>query len=114
MSTWEKVGVIGVDDGLCLVGSPLGVLNRSPKDLGAGRDEFLERLKSRQQKGAAQWNHDAGHAGLGVTVATGAGDGKYDVLVRRAANGAIAELKVVFLDSEETPAPEAVAAGAEA
>lgn len=112
MTTWEKVGVIGIDDGTCLIGSPLGVLNRSPKDLGAGRDEFIERLNDRQQKGAAQWNFDGGNAGLGVTVSTGGGDGTYDVLVRRAPNGAIAEVKVVFLDTEDAPTPEIATAEA--
>ena len=38
-----------------------------------------------------------GHAGLGVSVSSGYGDGVYDVFVKRKDNR-IAEVKVVFIE----------------
>ena len=101
---WTKVGVIGVDAGLCWIGDPCYVLHRDGsevhKDIGNDWHGFCYRLWEREKSGAAQWKYDAGHAGLGVSVSTGYGDGTYDVLVRKSKDGRIAEVKVVFIDDE--------------
>lgn len=53
-----------------------------------------------------QFNYDLGHAGLGVCVSTGWGDGTYGVYVRRSEENRIAEVRVVFMDSELEPEDE--------
>lgn len=105
---WEKVGVIGVDAGLCWIGDPCYVLHKEggavPKTIGRNWNEFCDMILL---KDATQIAYEAGHDGLGVVVSTGYGDGCYDVYVRRtpplpgAANGRIAEVKVVFIETEE-------------
>lgn len=112
---WTKVGQIGVDAGLCWVGDPCYIIhphNGTPKDLGKDWSEFCDRLErgekhqGKAQKGAVQFNYDMGHAGLGVAVNTGFGDGVYDVFVRYSNEGSwgrrVAELKVVFIGDDET------------
>jgi len=111
---WEQVGVIGVDAGLCWIGDPCYVLKdkaeKRPFDLGKDWHGFCERLWKREARGAAQWNHDGGHAGLGVTVGTGHGDGEYPVLVRRNAEGRVMAVMVDFgwpgADDEAEAEPE--------
>jgi hypothetical protein len=102
---WECVGIIGVDAGLCWVGDPCYVLkDRSearPKDIGKDWHQFCARLSSRERGHAAQWNYDAGHAGLGVTVGTGHGDGSYPVMVRRNAEGRVMAVMVDFDPPDE-------------
>jgi hypothetical protein len=41
------------------------------------------------------------HAGLGVTVSTGYGDGLYPVEVKRTSKGRIAEVRIVFIEEED-------------
>ena len=115
---WEKVGVIGVDAGLCWVGDPCYII-KDPgeeryKELGKDWQEFCEILHNKEQldsaKNVAGFNYDKGHAGLGVCVSSGLGDGLYEVFVKRVKlpgwGNRIAALKVVFIeddDFEETP-----------
>lgn len=98
--TWEKAGVIGVDAGLCWIGDPCYVLHREEQreqpDIGKDWGEFCDRLRERESKNAAQWNYSPGHAGLGVTVGTGYGDGSYPVYVRRNAEGRVMAVMVDF------------------
>lgn len=104
---WEKVGVIGVDAGLCWIGDPCYIISDHCEEFD-NRDwhGFLKLLNKNEEiakdegkKGTAQFNCALGHAGLGVCVGTGFGDGTYDVFVKREpSEGRIAEVKVVFVD----------------
>jgi len=98
---WEEVGCCGVDAGMLWLGDPCYVFGKTrPKDIGEDWGEFCDILGEKEQKGCAQFRFDLGHAGLGVTVQTGYGDGCYPVLVRRDRNGRIAEMKIVFIEEE--------------
>lgn len=63
--------------------------------------EFVEKLQTIEKDGAAQWNYKRGHAGLGVSVVTGYGDGVYNVYVRRNDKGRVIEARVVFIEDEK-------------
>ncbi len=98
---WERVGAIGVDAGLCWIGDPCYVLHKeegAPTSIGADWGEFCDRMG----RDVTQFNYDLGHAGLGVCVATGYGDGFYPVEVRRSEDGRIAEVRVVFIPEAES------------
>ena len=99
MAKWEKVGVIGVDAGLCWVGDPSYVLPSTGgdgdtaaewRDWGKFSDEMVG-------SNAHQFNYRAGHAGLGVCVSTGYGDGLYPVEIKRNKEGRVAEVRVKFI-----------------
>lgn len=97
---WEKVGVVGVDAGVLWLGDPCYVLHVDPPPtaIGGSWAEFCARLGDRR---AVQFDYDRGHPGLGVVVSAGYGDGLYGVEVRRTSDGAIAAVRVVFVDEEE-------------
>lgn len=106
MSVWKKVGVIGVDAGICWVGDPCYILHKKdeerPKAIGKNWGEFcdiLDSLHESQNDGALQLNYDMGHPGLGVVVSTGYGDGEYPVYARLK-RGRVAEIRVVFVDDD--------------
>lgn len=99
LTDWTKVGVIGVDAGVVWLGDPCYILHKDslPIALGNSWPEFVERLVSP----AVQFNYDKGHAGLGVVVSAGFGDGIYDVFVRYVQGSSrIAEVKIVFIEGE--------------
>jgi hypothetical protein len=104
-SKWETVGEIGVDAGLCWLGDPCYILHKddgkAPKDLGTSWMDFCKRLEQKEDahptKRAAQFNYDMGHAGLGVVVSTGYGDGCYPVQIKRNAEGRVAEVRIKFI-----------------
>jgi hypothetical protein len=94
MSRWEKVGIIGVDAGMCWVGDPCYILaGDRPKDLGTSWGDFCSRMEG----DVTQLNYNLGHPGLGMVVSTGYGDGTYNVYVRRTREGRIGAVKVVFV-----------------
>lgn len=99
--TWRKVGGIGVDAGLCWVGDPCYVLHKTkaerPKEIGKDWHAFCDSLNGQ----ATQFNYDAGHAGLGVCVSTGYGDGTYPVMARFGEEGRVMEIRVVFDGADE-------------
>ena len=98
-STWKQVGVIGVDAGLCWIGDPCYFLQGPPpKEIGRDQSEFCSNLEIKEDKAdsrAIQFNHDSGHAGLGVCVGTGYGDGEYPVMARFE-GGRVMEINVRF------------------
>ena len=97
-SNWEKVGSVGADSGLIWVGDPCYCVtpdcNEHPAETW---DKFCDKLFKNEKNGVCQWNYKMGHAGLGVSVSSGYGDGVYDVFVKRKDNR-IAEVKVVFIE----------------
>lgn len=101
MSEWKKIGVIGVDAGLCWVGDPCYIFHHEDSTMkeALGRDwqDFCDKVSEGGYSSHKQFNYPMGHPGLGVTVSTGYGDGCYDVFVKHNNEGRIAELKVVFI-----------------
>src|SRR5258708_22420227 len=112
---WVLAGMITVDAGLCWVGDPCYFADGRPKEFGnswSGNTTFPPKSsvpdipgpnfcdnlegKDREGIGTAQWNHDNGGPGLGVTVTTGYGDGCYPVYVRINKDGVIVEMRTVF------------------
>ncbi len=107
---WEEVGIIGVDAGLCWLGDPCYIMGDDASEKPAKTwSEFCDKLWEKEgldkngnpERDYAQWNYKMGHAGLGVTVSTGWGDGSYPVYIKRNKEGRIAEVKVVF-DTEQS------------
>lgn len=102
---WVKVGVVGVDAGMCWIGDPCYVLFKKnpPPEIGKDWHEFCDKTSGP----ATQFNYELGHAGFGVSVSTGYGDGCYDVYVRMtppmagASRGRVAEVKIVFIETED-------------
>ena len=97
-----KIGVVGIDAGLCWIGDPSYILHtgRLPKDIGKDWDDFCDRLGKAPTK--AQFKDDDGKAGLGVCVSTGYGDGLYPVFVEYDADiGKIARVTVEFIPQGE-------------
>jgi len=105
---WVKVGEIGVDVGMVWIGDPCYILHKDgeqkPKAIGKNWLDFCNILnKLRSEKSCTegyQFNYDMGHAGLGVVVHSGWGDGTYDVMAR-IKDGRCAEIRVVFIEDEE-------------
>ena len=109
MTEWTKVGVIGVDAGLCWIGDPCYVIS-DHCDAFDNRDwgTFLKILSKNETvadakglQGTAQFKYSKGHDGLGVCVSTGYGDGVYDVFVKHGNDGRVAEVKVVFINEDD-------------
>ena len=103
--TWQEIGEIGVDAGLCWLGDPCYVFHKedTPIEIGNNWDGFCNTIKDKGMFGNiqhAQFNYDMGHPGLGVCVSTGYGDGCYPVLAKFNSEGRIAEVKIKFIDEE--------------
>ena len=99
MSNWEKVGVIGVDAGLCWIGDPCYIASKDASNVFESWQDFCNQTDFNSE--TQQWNYPAGHAGLGVSVSSGHGDGVYEVFVRKTDDGLIKEAKVVFIEDGE-------------
>ena len=109
----KRVGVIGVDAGLCWLGDPCYVLhtNAPPVDIGKNWEDFCDILEKKGQhdKGYAQLDYDGPNGttngpGLGVVVSTGWGDGEYPVYVTFSKDGRVSKVMVDFeasADDEE-------------
>jgi hypothetical protein len=93
---WKKVGVIGIDAGLCWIGDPCYLTADSSENPAKTWEEFCKKLPNKAM--SKQWNYKMGHPGLGVSVSTGYGDGEYNVYVKKNDEGRIAEVKVVFIE----------------
>ncbi len=73
----KKIGVIGVDAGLCWLGDPCYILGDADHKWDTWMD-FVNTIKDGYPT-TQQYNFNLGHAGLGVLVSTGWGDGVYPV-----------------------------------
>lgn len=92
--SWERVGEIGVDAGIVMVGDPCYV-NATDHPI-KNWPKFCDSLVG----DTTQLNYRHGSAGLGVVVSSGYGDGVYPVYIRRE-KGVIAEMKVVFVGEDD-------------
>ncbi len=92
----QKIGLIGVDAGLCWIGDPCYVLHqeRLPKALGKNWEDFCKKLSDGP---STQFGYDLGHPGLGVCVSTGFGDGRYPVFADIDEHGTVHRVWVDFM-----------------
>ena len=100
----KQIGEIGVDAGLCWIGDPCYILHtkQPPQAIGKDWSEFCAILHNDPHYPTAkQFNYDHGHAGLGVTVSTGYGDGVYPVFAEINEDGRVAKVWVDFLCEDE-------------
>lgn len=93
-----KVGVIGVDAGMCWIGDPCYIFHKDKKEMkelekniGKNWGEFCFNASRN-----SQFNYPLGHAGLGVCVSTGYGDGTYDVYAKMEDNTVLG----IYIDFE--------------
>ncbi len=75
----KQIGVIGVDAGLCWLGDPCYVFGKDASHKWGTWMDFVNSIKDRVLPTTQQFNYEMGHAGLGVLVSTGYGDGLYPV-----------------------------------
>lgn len=100
----KQIGEIGVDAGLCWIGDPCYILHADPAPIAIGKDwgEFCKTLHADDEYPTCkQMNYDMGHAGLGVVVSTGYGDGVYPVYAEFNDEGRVAKVWVDFLGEDE-------------
>jgi len=100
-SKWEKVGTVGVDAGLIIVGDPCyfatpDATEHIAKTWGDFCDFLFVLDKEFDKNGYKQLNYGAGHPGLGVVVSTGYGDGVYPVFIKKNEEGRVVRLMVKF------------------
>ncbi len=94
---WKQVGIIGVDAGLCWLGDPCYWMTPDCTEHPAETwSEFCDKLEMIEYPTAKQFNFKRGHAGLGVCVSTGYGDGIYPVFVEKNEEGHIVGVMVRF------------------
>ncbi len=86
MEKKKQIGVVGVDSGTLLLGDPCYWLS--------DEDYNKELLQSNFDK-SHQVNYDLGHAGKGVIVSSGYGDGCYPVFAT-IQDGRVKEVTVKF------------------
>ena len=104
LNTCKQIGEIGIDAGLCWIGDPCYIVHaeRTPKAVGKNWEEFCNLLHDDDQYPMCkQFNYDLGHAGLGVVVSTGYGDGVYPVFAEFSDDGRIARVWVEFIDQDD-------------
>lgn len=104
-NTRERIGVIGVDAGLCWLGDPCYILHADPKPATIGQDweEFCDILEADDgDRTYTQFDYNLGHPGLGVVVSTGYGDGVYPVYVEFNEDGRVAKVCVEFIEPDDS------------
>jgi hypothetical protein len=104
VNTIKQIGEIGVDAGLCWIGDPCYILHKKqpPKAIGRSWDGFCDILRDDDQYPVCkQFCYDLGHAGLGVVVSTGYGDGVYPVYAEFNDDGRIAKVWVEFIGQDD-------------
>ena len=99
----KQIGVVGVDAGLLWLGDPCYIMGEDASEHPVKTwKEFCDKLdeKGRYADGLdsnyQQWNYKLGHAGLGVTVSTGNGDGEYPVFAEFDKDGRVKSVTVKF------------------
>jgi Protein of unknown function (DUF4241) len=100
----KQIGEIGVDAGLCWIGDPCYILHADPKPKAIGKDwdQFCDILHAdNEYPTCKQFNYDLGHAGLGVVVSTGYGDGVYPVFAEFNDEGRVAKVWVEFIGQDD-------------
>lgn len=109
----KKIGVIGVDTGICWIGDPSYIHGDSgrkpmPKEFGDTWNEFCDNLNLKDNGKyltSAQFNYDMGYPGLGLCVSTGYGDGRYNVYAEiindKEFGKRVKSVTVVFIEDEE-------------
>ncbi len=75
----KKIGVIGVDAGLCWLGDPCYVLSDDAVKKWPKWSDFCDTIINNVYPTTQQYDYPKGHPGLGVLVSTGYGDGVYPV-----------------------------------
>lgn len=103
---WERVGEIGIDSGVCWLGDPSYVLPGLDAEERLSWRHFLEGDRTAGHPAVHQWEYRPGRPGLGVSVRTGYGDGRYDVFVKEDEEGYVAAVKIVFIDDTESDVEE--------
>lgn len=95
-----EVGEIGVDAGFVMVGDPCYVT----MDGDEGKNHPVQnwpRFCKNLREDVTQLNYRHGHAGLGVVVSSGYGDGMYPVYIQKNKEGRVAKLVVEFIPEDE-------------
>lgn len=103
-NTLMHIGEIGIDAGLCWIGDPCYILHadRMPKAIGNSWEAFCNILdEDGQYPVRKQFNYDLGHAGLGMVVSTGYGDGVYPVYAEFNDEGRIAKVTIEFIGPDD-------------
>ena len=91
---WKQIGIVGVDAGLIWIGDPCYCVTPDANEHPAQTwSEFCDKMGEDNHK---QFNFDLGHAGLGVCVCSGYGDGTYPVFVRTDREGRVIGVRVDF------------------
>jgi hypothetical protein len=107
---WTKVGSVGVDAGLMMIGDPSYSIGANPSNdwITDDWDDFCRELFNSQEFAEHQVVNvpfSLGHEGAAVVTSTGFGDGSYDVFVKYSDEGEwgrrVAEAKIVFIEDEE-------------
>lgn len=83
---WEQAGVVGVDAGCILLGDPCYWMKKEDYDKHICLDGWSD---------FKQVNYDLGHAGKGVIVSSGFGDGCYPVYIKKQ-HGRVKEMRIKF------------------
>ena len=79
---WKRVGYADVDSGQIMIGDPCYTLPRKmDEDLGLDYDELIDRWPY-DKPGQTTLTAKPDHAGAGIVMHTGFGDGTYPVLIR--------------------------------
>lgn len=104
----KQIGVFTVDSGLFWIGDPCYIhpdddsklsppwRKSLPNQWGKDWESFVARLNQSQQDDGIQFNHDSGHAGLGVCVRTPYGDGTYPVYGKYNKDGELKRIEIDF------------------
>lgn len=103
---WIKVGKVGVDAGLLMIGDPcyfIGEKTSSDEAFPTWKG-FLkdQRATGKEYKLRHQIDYAMGHAGLGVVAGTG-GDGVFDVYALKSDRSDRAEAMLVITGDMEPP-----------
>ena len=96
----KKIGVIGVDAGLCWLGDPCYIISEDATKKWPKWLDFCDSIDQTKYPTAQQYNYPMGHPGLGVLVSTGWGDGVYPVYAE-IEEGRVKSVTVDFFGGED-------------